>query len=140
MNSIGLLQPLVALLVLSSVMWAWLYATRIPAMSKYKVELNPTLTTDELSSQLPHNVRWKADNYNHLMEQPTLFYAVVLTLALLGEANSINVALAWGYVGLRTAHSVVQAVWNNIMLRFVLFSVASLALIALITRAVMIVF
>ncbi|MCH1932862.1 MAPEG family protein, partial [Shewanella sp. A25] len=84
------------------------------------------------AARLPPNVRWKADNYNHLMEQPTVFYATALALALAGAgADPLNVGLAWGYVGLRVVHSLIQATVNVIMLRFAVFSVASLVLVAL---------
>ena len=84
-------------------------------------------------------MRWKADNYNHLLEQPTLFYAVALTLALLGAGEGLNVTLAWCYVGLRVAHSLQQTLWNKIEVRFVLFFLSSLVLIALVLRAAMLV-
>ena len=74
------------------------------------------------------------------MEQPTLFYAVTLTLALLGAGNGLNVALAWAYVSLRIAHSLVQAIINVVMIRFALFMAASLVLLAMSVRAAMIVF
>jgi hypothetical protein len=79
-------------------------------------------------------VRWKADNYNHLMEQPTLFYAIAIVLALV-EPDATNRALAWGYVGLRVAHSLVQALVNKIEVRFGLFALSSLVLIVLSVRA-----
>jgi hypothetical protein len=80
-------------------------------------------------------VRWKADNYNNLMEQPTLFYAVTLTLALLGEGAGLDTALAWLYVGLRIAHSLVHAIVNIIMLRFAIFMAASVVLLVMAVRA-----
>jgi hypothetical protein len=85
-----ILAPLVALVLWSFVMWAWLYATRIPAMMKGKVVYDPHRLPEEFHAQLPAKVRWKADNYNHLMEQPTLFYAVTLTLALLGAGELVS--------------------------------------------------
>ncbi|MFN3583577.1 MAPEG family protein [Phenylobacterium sp.] len=136
-----ILGPVVALVLWSMVMWAWLYATRIPAMQKARISLDPTLTAADLAARLPPNVRWKADNYNHLMEQPTVFYATALALALAGAgADPLNVGLAWGYVGLRVVHSLIQATVNVIMLRFAVFSVASLVLVALAVRAAMVVF
>jgi len=84
-------------------------------------------------------VRWKADNYNHLMEQPTLFYATALTLALLGAGEGTNLALAWTYVGLRIVHSLVQALVNIIILRFTIFMVASVVLLAMSVRAALLV-
>jgi hypothetical protein len=80
-------------------------------------------------------VRWKADNYNHLYEMPTLFYAVALTLALLGDASAASAGLAWAYVGLRVAHSLFQALVNVIELRFALFTLSSLVLMGLTARA-----
>ena len=85
-------------------------------------------------------MRWKADNYNHLMEQPTLFYAVAASLAILGAGGGANAGLAWAYVVLRVAHSLVQATVNIIMIRFALFTVSSLVLLALAIRAALVVF
>jgi hypothetical protein len=129
------LQPLVALVLWSFVMWAWMYATRIPAMQKAGVALDPSRTLAEMNALIPASVRWKADNYNHLMEQPTLFYAVVLTLVLVGQGDGLNAWLAWAYVGLRVVHSLVQATVNVIMLRWAIFSVASIVLLVMAVRA-----
>ena len=133
-------QPLIALVLWSFVMWAWLYATRIPAVRKYNVALDPHRPPGEFHAQLPAEVRWKADNYNNLMEQPTLFYAVAITLALTGEANATNLALSWLYVGLRVVHSLVQATTNVIIVRFSVFMIASVVLLVLTIRATLVVF
>ena len=85
-------------------------------------------------------MRWKADNYNHLMEQPTLFYAIALTLAVLGAGDGLNAMLAWAYVGLRVIHSLVQALVNVILLRFGLFMVASAVLLILAVRTALAIF
>jgi hypothetical protein len=135
-----LLAPLMTLVLWSFVMCAWLYATRIPAITRGKLVYDPQRPGAEFMAQIPARVRWKADNYNNLMEQPTLFYAVTLTLSLLGAGDGLNVALAWTYVGLRIAHSLVQAIINVVMIRFALFIVASLVLLAMSVRAAMIVF
>ena len=131
----SILAPMIALVLWSFVMWAWMYATRIPAVIKLKVVYDPTRLADDFHRQLPALVRWKADNYNNLMEQPTLFYAVALTLALLGAGDDLNAVLAWTYVGLRVAHSLVQATVNVLMLRFPLFMAGSLVLLVLTLRA-----
>jgi hypothetical protein len=135
-----ILAPLIALVLWSFVMWAWLYATRIPAIGKYKVVYDPQRPAEEFHAQLPAEVRWKADNYNNLMEQPTLFYAVALTLALLDAGAGLNATLAWLYVGLRIAHSLVHAIFNVVMLRFALFMAASIVMLAMTVRAAFIVF
>lgn len=135
-----LLAPLIALVLWSFVMWAWLYATRIPAVIKSKIIFDPQRPADEFHAQLPAEVRWKADNYNNLMEQPTLFYAVVLTLALAGADGGLNTGLAWLYVGLRIVHSLVQASINVIIVRFSIFMAASFILLVMTVRAAYIVF
>lgn len=135
-----ILQPVLALVLWSLVMWAWLYATRIPAMQKAKVPLDPNLTAADLAAALPPSVRWKADNYNHLMEQPTIFYATALALAVAGQGEGLNVMLAWGYVGLRVVHSLVQATVNAIMVRFTIFMVSTVVLLVLAVRAALGVF
>ncbi|WGJ14112.1 MAPEG family protein [Methylocapsa sp. D3K7] len=121
-------------------MWAWLYATRIPAVIKSKIIFDPQRPAEEFHAQLPAEVRWKADNYNNLMEQPTLFYAVVLTLAFSGADGGLNTGLAWLYVGLRIVHSLVQAAINVIIIRFSIFMAASFVLLVMTVRAAYIVF
>jgi len=121
-------------------MWGWLYATRIPAIRKYNVIYDPRRPAEEFHAQLPPEVRWKADNYNNLMEQPTLFYAVVFVLAFLGDGTGINLLLAWSYVGLRIIHSLVQALINVVIVRFGLFMAGSVVLLILTLRAALIVF
>lgn len=135
-----ILAPVVALVLWSFVMWAWLYATRIPAIFKNKIAMDPAMTKAELNAQLPPSVRWKADNYNHLMEQPTLFYAVAFALALAGAGDGLNLTLAWSYVGIRIVHSLVQSTVNLITARFLIFMVGSLVLLALAVRAALVVF
>src|SRR5262245_25973977 len=120
MNS-PIIAPVIALCVWTHAMWAWMYVTRIPAIRQAKMVLDPTAPRGEQMATLPPHVRWKADNYNHLMEQPTVFYAVALSLAILGQGSGTNATLAWAYVGLRVVHSFVQATWNKIEVRFGLF-------------------
>jgi hypothetical protein len=139
MSHSSILAPVVALVLWSFVMWAWLYATRIPAITKGKIVYDPRRPAEEFHAQLPARVRWKADNYNNLMEQPTLFYAVTLTLAVLGAGEGLNAALAWLYVGLRIAHSLVQATVNVAMIRFAIFMAASLVLLVMSIRAAIVV-
>ena len=130
-----ILLPLITLTAWTMVMWLWMYATRIPAIFKMKMRLDPNAPRGEQMNQLPAEVRWKADNYNHLMEQPTIFYAVALVLATIGEGDGLNLTLAWAYVILRVIHSLLQALINKIELRFMLFILSSLVLVGLIANA-----
>ena len=133
-----LLQPVVALLAWSAIMFIWMYATRIPAMIKAGIDLKTRVGGQgaDLDKILPPEVQWKAHNYNHLMEQPTLFYAACLVLVLTNCESPIALYAAWTYVGLRVVHSLIQALSNRIRYRFGIFLLASIALIVLIGVAV----
>ena len=131
----SIIAPVVALAAWTLVMWLWMYATRIPAIVKARMRLDPNAPRGEQMSTLPPSVRWKADNYNHLMEIPTVFYAVALVLAILGDSSTLSVGLAWAFVGLRVVHSIWQAMINVIMVRFALFVLSTLPLIGLTARA-----
>lgn len=143
MMGAAILQPLVVLMIWTMVMWVWMYATRIPAMSRVAELDTKTLTGGtgkDLDAVLPPNVQWKAHNYNHLHEAPTVFYAVGLLLAIVGQGDGMNALLAWIYVGLRIIHSIVQITSNKVIVRFVLFALSSLVLMALILHAALFVF
>ena len=135
-----LLAPVIALVVWTVVMWAWMYATRIPAILRMRMKLDGIAPRGEQMATLPPRVRWKADNYNHLFEQPVLFYATAISLAMLGDTSGASLMLAWGYVALRIVHSLWQALVNRIPVRFVLFLLSSLVLFALVARAALRVF
>jgi hypothetical protein len=132
-------QPIVALAAWTMIMWVWMYATRLPAMGKV-----PGLDAKnmvggigaDLDKVLPGKIQWIAHNYNHLHEQPTVFYAVAFALALMGQGDGFNTTLAWAYVGLRIAHSLVQVLWNRVIVRFSLFALSGLALAAMTLHAV----
>ena len=142
MIAYAILKPVVALAGWTMVMWLWLYATRIPALGAAKVDADALVRTPgaSLDTVLPPQVQWKAHNYNHLHEAPTVFYAIALTLALIGAGGNRGTIVAWAYVGLRVLHSLVQATTNKVMLRFAIFALSSLCLMALIGRAAQVLF
>ncbi len=125
-----ILLPVAVLVAWSLVMMFWMVATRLPALKAKGIDLKSAVggRPGVLDGVLDERTQRKAHNYIHLMEQPTLFYAIALTLAVMGEGSGINEMLAWAYVGLRIVHSLVQATVNVIRYRFVLFALASLAL------------
>ncbi|KAK0267902.1 hypothetical protein LTR91_002225 [Friedmanniomyces endolithicus] len=128
-----LITPLLTLASWTFVMELWMYALRIPALSKYKVPISPDMTTADMNKNIPRHLQWPADNYNHLMEQPTVFYAVALALDRLEVGDSVAVGLAWTYVGLRVVHSVVQAAANPVMI----FACSSVVLLLMTGKGVL---
>jgi hypothetical protein len=126
-----ILLPVFCLVIWTMIQLGWMAATRLPAIGKAKLGPDAGRRTSELGQQLPENVQWKADNYNHLLEQPTAFYACALALAMAGVGDGLNLALAWGYVGLRIVHSIVQSTTNPVLVRFGLFIVSSIVLLVM---------
>lgn len=135
-----ILQPIITLVLWTFVMWFLMYMTRIPAITKMRLKMDNQVPPKDLMNQLPPRVRWKADNYNHLYEMPTIFYATALCLALANAGDGTNLVLAWVYVGLRVLHSLFQSFINIIELRFLIFVLSSLVLFTLAIKAVGVVF
>ena len=134
-----LIAPVVALVAWTLVIMLWMAVARFGAFKQMGINLEnipPGSRGANLDGKAPDQAQWKSHNYMHLMEQPTIFYAIVFALALLGENEPINVWLAWGYVGFRVAHSLIQCTSNIVKYRFPLFMLASLCLIGLTVHAV----
>ena len=129
MDSI-ILTPVLALIVWTLIVWAWMYALRIPAMQAANIDPDDAQHPGSLSG-LPSKVRAVADNYNHLHEQPTVFYALVFYTHLSGNAGALAINLAWAYVVLRILHSLTQNTGNRVMIRFSVFMLSSLVLVGL---------
>lgn len=130
----AILLPVFVMGVLHVVMFVWMLATRLPAMTAAGMDAQEARDTSVLKTALPPEVAQIADNYNHLFEQPVLFYAVAISIAVLGHVDAVHVACAWAFTGLRIAHSAVQATINIVMVRFTLFLLAWIALAVMIAR------
>jgi len=132
----SILIPVIALVSWTLLIWIWMYALRIPAMTASDIDPDDAKHPGSLNV-LPSHVRAVADNYNHLHEQPTVFYALAFYCALAGTADETNITLAWTYVGLRIVHSLIQNTINKVMLRFTVFAVSSLVLIVISVRCLL---
>jgi len=132
-----ILVPVVALIAWTLVVMFWMALTRLPAMKKAGIDLATRRggRGANLEGVIPDEVNWKAHNYQHLLEQPTIFYAIAIVLALMEMGGGINVWLAWAYVGFRVIHSLVQATVNIVKYRFTFFLLSSLCLIGLTIHA-----
>lgn len=137
MDTSPLLGPIVALVAWTLVMLIWLAVARAPFV---KGRLPDGARGADVERAHPGKSNWPAHNYTHLLEQPTLFYAIVVALIIMRLDVPINVYIAWGYVGLRIVHSIVQSTVNIVRLRFTIFALATLCLVALTLHAAMFIF
>lgn len=133
----GFLLPVLVLVIWTLIMWLWMYLTRIPAMQKAKIDPSDARHPGTYLDKIPSNVRAVADNYNHLHEAPTVFYALMFFAALTGGADNMAAYLAWIYVGLRIVHSLVQTLSSNVPLRFIIFTLSTIAMMILAGKEIM---
>ncbi len=137
---IEFLKPVLVLVLWTCVMWIWMYALRLPAFSKAGINPDDARHPGTYGEKLPAHVRSAADNYNHLHEQPTIFYALMFFMALTGGADSTATLVAWIYVALRVVHSFVQIVIGKVLLRFLVFAAGTFCLFFLAGREALRVF
>ncbi len=137
MTNSPILLPVVVLIAWTLLVMLWMAATRLPAMKRAGIDINTLVggRGANLEGVVPDQVQWKSHNYQHLLEQPTIFYAIAILLAVIGSGGGINLWLAWAYVILRIVHSLVQATVNVVKYRFVLFLLSSVALVGLTVNA-----
>ncbi|MEM9599737.1 MAG: MAPEG family protein [Pseudomonadota bacterium] len=132
------LAPVIALIIWTLIVWVILYMRRIPAMKAAR--MNPEHAkspTGDWKNALPLKVQAPAHNYNHLLEQPTIFYAFMAWAVLTANISPIILYLAWGYVGLRVIHSLIQISTGPVMARFSIFALSTLCLIGMIVLALL---
>jgi uncharacterized MAPEG superfamily protein len=134
-----ILAPAAVLVVWSIIMLLWMAGTRLPAMKKVGIDLGTAVGGRgvDIDPNVPQAVAWKSHNYAHLMEQPTIFYATVMILAIAGAVTPMLVSFAWGYTIIRIMHSLWQATINKVSIRFVLFLLSTICLTVLAVHALL---
>lgn len=128
-----IVAPVLALAAWTMLIWAWMLVTRLPALNKAGVKLGRLRggTGRNAEGVVPDEVQWKAHNYNHLHEAPTVFYAVALGLAVIGAGDGLSAQLGWLYVGLPIVHSLIQTLWNKVIWRLAAYIASQLVIVAL---------
>lgn len=137
-NYSPILAPVVALVAWTLIMLVWLAIARRRAFAAMGISWSSIPRGSRganLDGKAPDEAQWPSHNYSHLMEQPTLFYAIAIVLALMNFGGGINLYLAWAYVGLRIVHSIVQSTVNIVPIRFTIFALATFCLVGLTVHA-----
>jgi hypothetical protein len=133
----GLIAPVLVLVAWTLLVWIWMYATRLPAFQKAGIAPQDAKHPGTYADRMPTGARQIADNYNHLHEQPTIFYALALALQLAGQASPMMMGLAWGYVATRIVHSLIQNTVNIVLARFLIFALGTIVLIVMTVHGLM---
>ena len=139
-SSMAILGPFLGMMLLTLVVWLTMYTRRIHFMVTHRIDAQRMTTPERASELIPEPVAGAANNLKNLFELPVLFYALCLYLYVTATADSVDVLMAWGFVGLRTLHSIVHCGPNIVMARFVLYVLASALLWAMLLRAALALF
>ena len=134
MDQAVIFQPFVATMLLTMVVWLYMYGRRLPFIFSRGLEPKQ-MTPLELARHSPPQVSNPSDNLKNLFELPTVFYAVVLYLYVLHQVDGAYVVAAWGFFLFRVLHSVVHCTFNFIPLRFALYVISAGALWFMVIRA-----
>ena len=137
MDAGAILLPVFVVAALTVVMMVLMVSTRIPAMTAAGIDAQDAKRTAALVGRLPERIQFIADNYNHLFEQPTVFYAVAISIAVLGHADALHVQCAWAFAICRILHSIVHVTANIVLVRFTLFLGAWIAVAIMTGREIM---
>jgi hypothetical protein len=134
MDQTVIFQPFIATMLLTLVVWVYMYARRLPFI--FASGLDPKqMTPLELARVSPPHVSSPSDNLKNLCELPTLFYAIVLFLFATNGVDAAFVNAAWAFFIFRTLHTLVHCTFNFIPLRFVLYVISAGALWFMVVRA-----
>ncbi|MCU0754356.1 MAG: MAPEG family protein [Xanthomonadales bacterium] len=114
-----ILLPLFAMVSLSLLVWLALFFERLTQMRALHIHPQQVADSKSMNARIPR--MQASDNFRNLFELPVLFYVLCLTHALLGSAAPLDLGLAWGFVVLRSLHSVIHLSYNRVMHRFVAY-------------------
>jgi hypothetical protein len=134
MDQAGIFQPFVATMILTMVVWVYMYGRRLPFIFANGLDAKQ-MTPLELARVSPPHVSNPSDNLKNLFELPTVFYAVVLYLYATHQVDATYLGAAWAFFLFRAMHSAVHCTFNFIPLRFVLYVISSGALWLMVLRA-----
>lgn len=115
-NVNAIFLPALAMVALTIVVWFRMYTSRIAEMKRERIHPQAVATSAQMSARLTDTRA--ADNFRNLFELPVLFYVALLLLASTGHATTTTLVLAWLFVALRAAHSLIHCSYNRVIHRF----------------------
>ena len=125
----GIILPVIALVLLTAVVWIRLYVERIRELRQRRIDPQ-ALATSALAGQTMQRVQ-ASDNFKNLFEVPVLFYALCAVLVSAQQVSAFFVIGAWVYVALRCVHSFIHLTYNRVMHRFAVYVLSTVILFVL---------
>lgn len=121
--------PVIAMAGLTFAVAFWLIRCRFAAV--YKSGLSPTYYHYNRGGKPPKYMLRASQNFDNLMELPTLFYVLAVMLYVTSHVDLVQIVLAWCFVGFRFAHSYVHVTSNRLMQRMWTFAFSVVMLVTM---------
>jgi hypothetical protein len=135
MSNAGILAPFFGVMLLTLVVWIYMYIRRTSYLVGNRIDLRKVDTPEKAASVIPESVSLASHNFKNLAELPVIFYAVCLYVFASGTVDSFYVFVAWWFFAFRVAHSLIHCTYNKVVHRFSTYMLAALALWAMVFRA-----
>ena len=128
MNQQAIFGPFFGLMILTIVVWIYMYYLRLSFIARNKIDPQSLATSEEVVGLIPANINTPSENLINLFELPVLFYATCLYLYVTLQVDISNLVLAYAFLVLRIGHSVIHCTYNKVMHRFYLYILSSMIL------------
>lgn len=128
MHFYPLFIPMATMLLLTFIVWVYMYIQRIGYSLNNKIDAEKLHSPQQVSALLPDNVNAASNNLKNLFEMPVLFYVTILVAAQIPDHSMISNLAAWSFVFFRVIHSVIHCTNGKVMARFIAYLLSSIAL------------
>lgn len=135
MPSSELAIPLVGMMVLTLVVWLWMFVKRFGYIAAHNIEPDDLKTPEQVNAAIPAELAGPANNLKNLFELPVIFYGLCMYLMLSYTLDNTHVVCAWVFLGFRVLHSIIHCSYNNVNHRFLMYLISSVALWVMVVRA-----
>ena len=140
MNNSAILLPFFGVMLLTLVVWIYMYIRRTTYLVGNRIDLRKVDTPEKAATAIPGSVSLGAHNLRNLFELPVIFYAICLYLFASGTVDGFYVFSAWWFFAFRVIHSLIHCTYNKVVHRFFAYMLAALAVWAMVVRAALQVF
>lgn len=128
MNQNIILQPVMAMLLLTGLVWLLMYLRRLPYILSHNIDPQSIATPEQMTNVIPTNINNVSNNLKNLFELPVVFYVICIVLLITQKVDAMYVDAAWFFVGFRALHSLIHSTINHVNTRFTAYFLSSIAL------------
>jgi hypothetical protein len=133
-NQLSILQPAMAMFMLTFFVWVWMAVTRLSYLYGNRVHPQKVATPELMNQLVPESIQNPANNFKNLFEMPVIFYALCGYLSVAGKVDGIYVSMGWLFVFFRAIHSFVHCTHNVVRYRFMAYALSSCILWLMVAR------